>query len=215
MLLRMNGESSWCANICPRPRLTTCSNCLKLTIRIIFRTCNLQIILRPITSFQQGIKADSVDEQTGHCTYFRSSKFWVQFQVFLMSKSPMVVGPAWEYQRLFFCHNFLVLHWNILRRVLKRAWPPVWASLARLKRTNQRFSYFISSFRPLALSRSVRQGSRIPQTVPFIAIMIFDQYKYLLFCLFSLLDSSAPTDFLFIFTETCLDIWRHSAMKKL
>ena len=97
----------------------------------------------------------------------------------------MVVGPAWEYQMLFFCHNFLVLHWNILRRVLKRAWPPVWASLARLKRTNQRFSYFIPSFRPLALSRSVRQGSRIPQTVPFIAIMIFDQYKYFLFCLSS------------------------------
>ena len=134
---------------------------------------------------------------------------------FLMSKSRTVVGPAWEYQRLFFCHNFLVLHWNILRRVLKRAWPPVWASLARLKRTNQRFSYFIPSFRPLALSRSVRQGSRIPQTVPFIAIMIFDQYKYFLFCLFSLLDSSASTDFLFIFTETFLDIWRHNAMKKL
>ena len=79
MLLRMNGESSWCANICPRPRPTTCSNCLKLTIRIIFRTCNLQISLRPITSLQQGIKADSVDD---HCRYFRSSKFWAQFQVF-------------------------------------------------------------------------------------------------------------------------------------
>ena len=130
-----------------------------------------------------------------------------------------ITNGSWTYMRItrgcFFCHNFLVLHWNILRRVLKRAWPPVWASLARLKRTNQRFSYFIPSFRPLALSRSVRQGSRIPQTVPFIAIMIFDQYKYFLFCLFSLLDSSASTDFLFIFTETCLDIWRHSAMKKL
>ena len=81
-------SSEWMARVhgvrifTPKPRLTTCSNCLKLTIRIIFRTWNLQISLLPITSFQQGIKADSVDEQTGHCTYFRSSKFWVQFQVF-------------------------------------------------------------------------------------------------------------------------------------
>ena len=86
MFLWMNGESSWCANICPRPRPTTCSNCLKLTIRIIFRTCNLQISLRPITSFQQGIKADSVDEQitNGSCMRITRGCFLSQFPCFAL-----------------------------------------------------------------------------------------------------------------------------------